>query len=278
MAAWVFQGNPEKFDLDDYLARYPELIYWRTPRYAKNIAVGDDAFIWRSGINAGAVAWGEVVEAPTPGNQVTHPEALGIDLWRAEPPDLKELKTGILLRDIRLSQEDGFVPRSVAKQNSEMADAMIITMPNGSVFPLTAPQAAALKGLFGASISDHIPVEVGTYEGGKVLRSHYLRERSSLLRNKKIAQIREEHGQCSCSLCGISEDSSYPKLFSNRVFEVHHKSPLSKASTPVRTTLDDLTVLCANCHRAVHSSAAVEQNYDALVMHFRGGVLPRNTR
>lgn len=69
MAAWVFQGNPEKFDLDDYLARYPELIYWRTPRYAKNIAVGDVAFIWRSGVNAGAVAWGEVVEEPTPGNQ-----------------------------------------------------------------------------------------------------------------------------------------------------------------------------------------------------------------
>ena len=137
MAAWVFQGNPEKFDLDDYLARYPELIYWRTPRYATQIVVGDDAFIWRSGVNSGAVALGVVVEAPTRGDQVAHPEALGIDLWRAEPPDPKELKTGIQLRDIRLSPEEAFVPRSVAKQTSELADATIITMPNGSVFPLT---------------------------------------------------------------------------------------------------------------------------------------------
>ncbi len=270
MAAWVFQGNPAKFDLDDYLARYPELIYWRTPRYATQIALGDDAFIWRSGVNSGVVALGVVVEEPTPGDLVTHPEALGSDLWRAELPDPLELKTGIQLRDIRLSAEEAYVPRSVVKQASELADATIITMPNGSVFPLTVSQAAALKALFGAFSSDQSPDEGGTSEGGKVLRSHYRRERSSLLRNKKIGQVREERGICSCSLCGITEESTYPRLLSDRIFEVHHKFPLAEASTAVRTTLDDLIVLCANCHRAVHSSAAVGQNYDALVMHFRG--------
>lgn len=268
MAAWVFQGNPEKFDLDDYLARYPELIYWRTPRYATQIAVGDEAFIWRSGLNSGAVALGVVIEAPTPGDEVTHPEALGADLWRAEPPDPKELKTGIQLHDIRLAPEEAFVPRSLAKQNTEFADATIITMPNGSVFPLSVSQATALKAMFGASSPEQLPVQAGTSEGQKVLRSHYRRERSSLLRNKKIAQAREEHGSCMCSLCGITEGSTYPKLLSSRVFEVHHKVPLSKASTPVRTTLDDLIVLCANCHRAVHTCAAVEQNYDVLATHF----------
>jgi predicted HNH restriction endonuclease len=142
-------------------------------------------------------------------------------------------------------------------------------MPNGSVFPLTDAQASALKALFQVSSSDPIPAESGTTEGGRVLQSHYRRERSSLLRNRKLAQAREKDGLCVCSLCGITEESTYPKPLSSRIFEVHHKVPLSKASTPVRTTLDDLIVLCANCHRAVHGSPAADQNYDALVTHFR---------
>lgn len=46
---WVFQGSPKQFDIDDYLSRYPELIYWRTPRYAADIAIGDRIFVWRAG-------------------------------------------------------------------------------------------------------------------------------------------------------------------------------------------------------------------------------------
>jgi len=76
LAAWVFQGNPDRFDIDDYVARYPELIYWRTPRHAKEITVGDRAFLWRSGPKAGAIAIGTVVEAPTRLSAVRHPEAL----------------------------------------------------------------------------------------------------------------------------------------------------------------------------------------------------------
>ncbi len=150
MATWVFQGNPERFDIDDYVARYPELIYWRTPRHAKEISVGDRAFLWRSGPNAGVSAVGVVVEAPTRGSAVRHPEALGNDLWRADEPDPDEAKTGIHLREIRLSDEDGYVHRSAAKDDPELSKATIITMPNGTVFPLEHTQHL-LSNDFGAS-------------------------------------------------------------------------------------------------------------------------------
>jgi hypothetical protein len=52
--AWVFQGNPKIFDIDDYVARYPELIYWRTPRHQSQITVGDRAIIWRAPLSAAA--------------------------------------------------------------------------------------------------------------------------------------------------------------------------------------------------------------------------------
>jgi len=92
--AWIFQGNPNRFDVDDYLSRYTQLIYWRTNRYAKDISLGDTVFIWRAGTDAGAIAVGHVVEAPTSARSVKYQEALGEDLWVANEADPDELKTG----------------------------------------------------------------------------------------------------------------------------------------------------------------------------------------
>lgn len=269
--AWVFQGNPTKFDVDDYVTRYPELIYWRTPRHASQIAVGDRAFLWRSGAHAGAIALGVVVEAPTPGTKVKHPEALGTDLWRSEEPDPTEARTGIRLQDIRLTVEEGFLPRGVAKESPELADATIITMPNGTVFPLNPSQTIALERLWGLCGSSSSPFADSESEGERKLRAHYRRERSTALRDKKLAEVRALHGKYVCALCTADESSKYPGTFGKRIFEVHHLSPLSRAATPVRTTLDDLALLCASCHRAVHATAAVEDNYAALASHLRGG-------
>jgi hypothetical protein len=265
--AWIFQGNPTKFDVDDYVARYPELIYWRTPRHASQIAVGDRAFIWRSGTDAGAIALGVVVEAPTPGTKVKHPEALGNDLWRAEEPDPNEPRTGIHLQEIRLTEEEGFLPRRIAKESSELAGATIITMPNGTVFPLDPGQTAALERLWGLRASPSTPFAGSESEGQRKLRAHYRRERSNALRDKKLAEVRALHGKYVCALCTVDETSKYPHPLGKHIFEVHHVSPLARAATPVRTTLADLVLLCASCHRAVHATAEVEDNYAALASH-----------
>lgn len=268
--AWVFQGNPKIFDLDDYVTRYPELIYWRTPRHQSQIVVGDRAIIWRSGSDAGAIAIGIIVEAPTPGTNVNHPEALGSDLWRVAEPDPDEPRTGIHLQEIRLTAEEGFLPREVVKADAALSGASLITMPNGTVFPLDAPQTHAIERLWGLTLSHSLPFLLGASEGQRKLLSHYRRERSSSLRLKKLAEVRARYGKCVCALCGIDEASKYPRQFGERIFEVHHLSPLSTAVTPVRTTLDDLAVLCASCHRAVHATSAVEPNFAALAMHLRG--------
>ena len=270
MATWVFQGNPDKFDIDDYVARYPELIYWRTPRHAREISVGDRAFLWRSGPRSGAIAMGTVVEPPTPAAAVRHPEALGDDLWRSEKPDPVEAKTGIHLDEVRLTDEDGFIPRSAAKDDAYLSRATIITMPNGTVFPLDSTQAFALERLWGSSVRDESTgISFGATEGDRTIRAHRRRERSSTLRDKKLAEVRAASGKISCALCGIDESTRYPLSLAARIFEVHHLAPLAKAATPVRTTLADLAVLCANCHRAVHATAAVEKNYLALAAHLR---------
>lgn len=262
---WVFQGSPDKFDLDDYLSRYPELIYWRTPRYAADISPGDRAFIWRAGDESGAVAIGTVVELPTPANQVKHPEALGDDLWISERPELEERKTGIHIEELRLSRAE-MVPRSVVKADAVLAATTLIRMPNGTVFKLSQDETEALERLWGHAVSG-IASESSS-EGERKLRSHFVRERSPRLRTDKIDAFRAEHGNLRCEICGHSELGPYPSSFGDKMFEVHHRAPLAHATTPVRTTLADLAVLCANCHRSVHATKSVDENFKCLCEHF----------
>ena len=113
--AWIFQGHPKKFDIDDYLARYPELIYWRVLRYQADTAVCDRAFIWRAGTEGGVVASGRVVEAPVEAKRVLYPEALGDDFWFAEKQKDDEPKVGIALDSVRLSLPEGLLARTVVK-------------------------------------------------------------------------------------------------------------------------------------------------------------------
>jgi hypothetical protein len=270
MTAWIFQGNPRSFDIDDYVARYPEMVYWRTPRYAAQIGVNDRAYLWRSGRNAGAIAFGTIVEAPVPGSSVRHPEALGNDLWQADVPDLMEVRTGIRLHEVRLGEDEGFLRRQVFKAHPALSRSMIIRMPTGTVFPLEPTEAAALESLWAGVGPDPDTHEVvSALEGRRVLAAHFRRERSLFLRQKKIESVREVLGHCACEICGLSDDGAYPERLADCIFEVHHRLPLHRAIDPVRTTLDDLALLCASCHRAVHATRDVEANFSELLRHFR---------
>jgi hypothetical protein len=79
MRTWIFQGNPDDFDIDGYLAARPAELLWLVTRYANEIAVGDRVYLWRNQGTSGAVA-GVVAEGI-----VTAPPAL-----RDEDPDSVE--------------------------------------------------------------------------------------------------------------------------------------------------------------------------------------------
>lgn len=260
--AWIFQGNPKRFDIDDYLSRFPQLIYWRTNRYVKDILVGDPVFIWRAGNEAGAVAVGKVVEKPTPAKSVEHPEALGDDLWVGDESNPSEIKTGIQLSEIRLSADEDMVARATAKDDSVLATSTIVTGPYGTVFRLSDDELSALESLWGSLGS--VAQNDGANEGRRQLRAHHVRERSMRLRQDKLSAFRKENGGLYCEICGFSDSSCHPNPFTERAYEVHHKKPLSAAAAPVRTLLQDLAVLCANCHRAVHANLYITENYEEL--------------
>lgn len=87
-------------------------------------------------------------------------------------------------------------------------------------------------------------------EGRLLLRRHLVRERDRKLRAKKIAQARRIHGEITCEACGFSFERTYDADY----IECHHLTPLH-VSGETSTRLDDLALLCANCHRMIHRTA-----------------------
>lgn len=91
---------------------------------------------------------------------------------------------------------------------------------------------------------------VTAVEGKAKQRMTQVYERDPQLRKEKIKQSRKLRHSIACEVCGFDFEAAYPELGEGYV-EVHHVVPLHTTG-PVRNTLDDLVLLCANCHKMIH--------------------------
>ncbi|UUY48008.1 HNH endonuclease [Streptomyces yangpuensis] len=89
-------------------------------------------------------------------------------------------------------------------------------------------------------------------EGRLLARWAISRERNPALRKGKIAQVRKLGLPLRCAVCAFDFRSAYGTLGDGYI-EVHHLLPLH-ISGPRETKLNDLALLCANCHRMCHRS------------------------
>lgn len=87
-------------------------------------------------------------------------------------------------------------------------------------------------------------------EGAAVIARHLKRERNRTIRARKLAAVTAVGLPFVCEVCGFSFGATYGDLGDGYI-EVHHVLPLH-ASGPTTTRLDDLALLCSNCHRMIH--------------------------
>jgi 5-methylcytosine-specific restriction protein A len=87
-------------------------------------------------------------------------------------------------------------------------------------------------------------------EGGILEHIARKRERDPAIRARKIAARLKSGGPLSCEACGFHFESVYGQR-GHGYIEVHHVLPLH-VSGSVKTSLDDLALVCANCHRMCH--------------------------
>ena len=95
-------------------------------------------------------------------------------------------------------------------------------------------------------------MEVFGYEGRVRLRLHKIRERDARAAKNKKAEALNKHGKLVCEVCQFEFAARYGDHGSGFI-ECHHREPLSKITDDGRkVTLNDLALVCANCHRMLH--------------------------
>lgn len=97
--------------------------------------------------------------------------------------------------------------------------------------------------------------KIGVTEGQSRTSLVNLRKRSASLRDAKVqSMLKKNNGRLICEVpkCGFDFYEKYGELGKGYI-HVHHKYPLGKAhKNGQETTLDDLIVVCANCHAMIH--------------------------
>lgn len=108
-----------------------------------------------------------------------------------------------------------------------------------------APQAAEPVGS---------PEEEESFPEGRIAyRLHVARERNAALVRRKKEQALQRHGKLHCEACEFVFREKYGQL-GDGFIECHHTVPVHTLAEGATTTLDDVALVCSNCHRMIHRS------------------------
>lgn len=80
----------------------------------------------------------------------------------------------------------------------------------------------------------------------------YRAEANFRTRNRALIQAKKANSDYRCEVCGLSFEKIYGPI-GREYIVAHHLDPI--ASGPSTTTLDDIALVCANCHAMVHKES-----------------------
>lgn len=102
-----------------------------------------------------------------------------------------------------------------------------------------------------------IPEEVDDEEflEGKILtKTHKYRERNSKAVKQKKKSVLEKEKKLVCEICCFDFADFYGNTLGYGFAECHHIIPLSQLTENHKTRIEDLAIVCANCHRMIHKT------------------------
>ena len=265
MNSWVFQGNPNRFDVDQYL-RSRSNIYWTVSqkKHREQVALGDLVFLWRArgrtNLTPGIVALGRITETCKPKSEITHQERLSDELWYDPGLEPDEVKAGIAVEEVRLTPEEGMLSLYHVTLDPLLAKMHIVTVRTGTNFPLSSQQASRLRILWESATREPEEQAYGgraytAKEGRLLYELHRTRERDQRLVQEAKQAFQAQHGDLHCEICGFSFAQVYGDIGEGFI-EAHHKKPLNQLEPGEETQTSDLVMLCSNCHRMIHRADA----------------------
>lgn len=88
-------------------------------------------------------------------------------------------------------------------------------------------------------------------EGLVLYKLHKVRERDYKITISKKQHVFNTTGKLACEAC-IFEFEPYYGEIGKGFIECHHRTPLASFKVSTKTGLDDLALVCSNCHRMLH--------------------------
>jgi 5-methylcytosine-specific restriction protein A len=120
-----------------------------------------------------------------------------------------------------------------------------------------ASETRTHEALSDANASDQVtPIHSATLpviaeEGAASLETHMARERNPTLVEAKKAAVLQATGKLACEACHFDFATTYRDIGLG-FCEVHHLRPIGARAEAENTTLNDLAILCSNCHSMIH--------------------------
>jgi 5-methylcytosine-specific restriction protein A len=109
----------------------------------------------------------------------------------------------------------------------------------------------ATSDLADASVEDEEDDLQEAPEGRLLTRLHRLRERSAALSKAKKKKVLAATGALKCDVCDFDFYATYGDRGQGFI-ECHHTKPVETLRPDSKTRIEDLSVVCANCHRIIH--------------------------
>lgn len=99
---------------------------------------------------------------------------------------------------------------------------------------------------------DPIDIDLFSFPEGAIQRRlHLLRERNQTVVKQAEALGLKRDPMLRCEVCGFSFVEVYGEL-GHDFIEAHHKQPVAELKPGGRTRVEDIALVCPNCHRMLH--------------------------
>ena len=95
------------------------------------------------------------------------------------------------------------------------------------------------------------PKKYRATEGARKYKIHGMIERNNKLSKDAKKHFFSKNGKLFCEICGFDFLKTYGKIGEGFI-EAHHIIPLSELSGETENSIEDFSMVCANCHRMLH--------------------------
>lgn len=156
-------------------------------------------------------------------------------------------KNGRVMNDAECISSCTRVPRYLTKNDVKFLINEINSLNGGEKIDSEHESGSIGNEDFFSIEEDEQCISDESFEEKKVLRHHEFVERNS----KLAKRTKEIHGY-TCVACGFNFRKKYGEIGMNYI-EAHHLTPFADLNEKSKVSpKNDMTVLCANCHRMIH--------------------------